>query len=533
MVERRAAGSSPLVRGAGATRVPPWGLAVTAMVSIQLASALSVHLGTVIGAAGTAWLRLSAGALIYLAVTRPPLRSVRRGDIPVLVGLGVTTGLQTVVFLAAIQRLPLGTAVAVELLGPMMVAAAQSGTARGLVWPLLALCGVCLLTRPWSGDVNFTGIGFALLSATGWASYILLTQRIGDRFSGIQGLSMTMPISALTAACVGIPEAAGHFSPLVVAEAVGIAVISPVVPYACEMAALRQMTTRAFGTLMALEPAFGCVLGILILGQHFATTQVLGAVLVVAAGAAAQRGQMPQVRDRVVQAELSVLCKIAAAKLVKATGRAQARKRVDALEALNTQLRQQVHEYANHLQALSGLYELGDAAAASQLLAQMVGNHEDSPVMRVSQVEDPVVAGTLVALMRAAEQRRIRLDLNPRCRVRRLPATLSALDVVTIIANCVGNALDAVSELDEDRRRRVVLMVLETAHDLRLTVRDWGPGLEGRAIDELTRAGVSSKPGHHGVGLTLVSEIAAKRGGRLSLRSLHPGALLTISLPWS
>jgi sensor histidine kinase regulating citrate/malate metabolism len=239
------------------------------------------------------------------------------------------------------------------------------------------------------------------------------------------------------------------------------------------------------------------------------------------------------VRDFVIPADLSVLCEIAAAKLVKAIERVDQRERVNALETLNTQLRKQVHEYANHLQALSGLYELGDTAAASGLLAQMIRHHGDSPVTRVSHVEDPVVAGTLVALMRVAEQRRVRLDLNPSCRVRRLPSTLNALDVVTVLANCIGNALDAVSEVSEARRRRVVLMVVETSHDLRLTVRDWGPGLSGRSIEELTRPGVSTKPGHHGVGLTVVSEITEKRGGRLSLRSLDPGALLTISLPWS
>jgi inner membrane transporter RhtA len=263
---------------------------VTAMFTIQLASALSIHLEARIGAAGTGWLRLSAGALIYIVVARPRLHSVRRGDIPVLLGVGVTTGLQTVVFLAAIQRIPLGTAVAIELLGPMLVAALQSGSPRQLVWPLGALAGVCLLTHPWAGDANVIGIGFALLSATGWATYILLTQRVGDRFEGIQGLAMTMPVSALAAAAFGVPQVAGHLSATVAAEAAGIAVISPVIPYACEMGALRQMTTRAFGTLMALEPAFGCALGILILGQRFSATQMLGAAIVVTAGAAAQRG---------------------------------------------------------------------------------------------------------------------------------------------------------------------------------------------------------------------------------------------------
>ena len=110
--------------------VPPWGLAVAAMLSVQLSSALSVDLIASVGPAGTAWLRLSVGALIFLAVARPPLRALRRRDIPVLLGLGVATGLMTIAFLASIERIPLGTAVAIEFLGPLTVAAVRP-TAHG------------------------------------------------------------------------------------------------------------------------------------------------------------------------------------------------------------------------------------------------------------------------------------------------------------------------------------------------------------------------------------------------------------------
>ena len=115
--------------------VPPWALSTAAMLSIQLSSALAVPLIASVGAAGTAWLRLTAGALITLIVARPPLRSIRRRDLPALLGLGVASGLMSIAFLAAIDRIPLGTAVAVEFLGPLTVAALRSHTRRALVWP--------------------------------------------------------------------------------------------------------------------------------------------------------------------------------------------------------------------------------------------------------------------------------------------------------------------------------------------------------------------------------------------------------------
>lgn len=270
--------------------IPPWGLALAAMMSVQLGSALSVNMIASVGPAGTAWLRLSMGALIFLALARPLLRAVRPRDVPVLLGLGITTGFMTIFFLAAIERIPLGTAVAIEFLGPLTVAAARSHSGRTLTWPAMALLGVALLTEPWHGDIDPAGIGFAGVAAFGWASYILLTQRIGDRFTGIGSLSISVTIAAATAAVVGIPQATGHLTLGIFAAGAGLAILLPVLPFALELLALRQMTHTAFGTMMALEPAIGLLLGLLVLHQKPSATQSVGILLVVLAGAAAQHG---------------------------------------------------------------------------------------------------------------------------------------------------------------------------------------------------------------------------------------------------
>jgi inner membrane transporter RhtA len=271
-------------------RLPASALAVTAMMSVQLGSALSVGLIGEIGAAGTAWLRLTAGAIIFILIARPPLRSIRRRDIPVLIGLGVATGLMTILFLAAIERIPLGTAVAIEFLGPLTVAAVRSHSARALTWPGLALVGVVMLTEPWLGTADVLGIGFAVLSGVCWGAYIVLTQRVGDSFSGITALSLTIPVAAVTAAIVGVPQAAGHLTFGVIIAAIGLALLLPVIPFALEMLALRRMTPNAFGTLMAVEPALAVLLGLIVLQQTPAFFQIAGILIVVAAGAAAQRG---------------------------------------------------------------------------------------------------------------------------------------------------------------------------------------------------------------------------------------------------
>lgn len=291
------------------TRVPPWSWAVAAMLSVQLGSALSVDLIDTVGPAGIAWLRLTMGAIVFVAIARPPLRDVRRHDIPGLLGLGITTGLVTISFLASIERIPLGTAVAIEFLGPLTVAAARSEDRRALTSPAAALVGVVLLTQPWQGAIDPVGVSFAALAAVGWGSYIVLTQHVGDRFTGITALSMTVPIAAATAAVAGIPQAAGNLTPTVAVTAAGLALLLPVLPFALEMLALRRMTHTAFGTLMSLEPAIGVTLGLIVLDQSPSPIQILGILTVVAAGAAAQgqSSRRPTAVDNSVQSELDLI----------------------------------------------------------------------------------------------------------------------------------------------------------------------------------------------------------------------------------
>lgn len=271
--------------------VPPWSMAVAAMLCVQLSNALSVPVIDHVGPAGTAWLRMCFGAMLLWLIARPAIRSLRRNDVPALLTLGVVTGFMTVFFLAAVDRIPLGTAVAIEFLGPLTVAGIMSKQRKALIWPLLALLGVVLLTEPWHGVIDLVGIGFALAAGACWGMYNLLTQHVGDRFSGITGLSLTIPIAALATLPVGLPQViGGEFAWWVLPAAACIALFTPVIAFGLEMLALRRMTHTAFGTLLSIEPAFGVLIGLLVLAQTPTLVQLAGIALVVLAGAAAQRG---------------------------------------------------------------------------------------------------------------------------------------------------------------------------------------------------------------------------------------------------
>lgn len=270
-------------------RAPAWSLAVVAMLCVQLGSALAVGLFPAVGPVGTAWLRLVAGGVILLALVRPRHSDVPRTAVVPMLALGVATATMAVAFLVAIDRIPLGTTVAIEFLGPLSVAAARSRERRMLLWPALALVGVLLLTRPWDGTVDGIGLLAAAIGAVAWGAYILLTQHVGDQVAGVRGLAVTIPMAALITIPFGLPQALGGISWQVVAAVFGLAVLVPVLPWSLEMLALRRLTATAFGTLMALEPALAVLIGAIVLHQSPAPVQALGVILVVIAGMGAER----------------------------------------------------------------------------------------------------------------------------------------------------------------------------------------------------------------------------------------------------
>jgi inner membrane transporter RhtA len=267
-------------------RYPAPALAVGSMLSVQLGAALSTHLFDALTPAGSAWLRLAVAGAVLLAWARPRLG---RRTLAAAALLGVASAGMTLAFVEALARIPLGTAVAIEFLGPLGVAAVRAHRPAAAVWPALALLGVVGLTEPWTGRVDPAGVAFAAAAAAGWAAYLVLTQRVGSAAPGVGGLAVSLGVAALVAAPVAAGPALSGLSWPLLAQGVGLAALVPLLPYVLELAALRRMTLAAFGTLMALEPAIATLLGLALLGQAPAAVQVAGVALVVAAGIGAQR----------------------------------------------------------------------------------------------------------------------------------------------------------------------------------------------------------------------------------------------------
>jgi len=268
-------------------------MAVAAMLCVQLGLAASVGLFDRIGPEGAAWLRLAWAGVLLLVLVRPRPSAFTRSSLLACVALGVVTAGLTMFFMAAVARLPLGTASALEFLGPLGVAVAR-GRRHTLIWPVLAAVGVVLLTEPWHGTADPVGIVFALSAGACWAAYILLTQRVGDDVAGIKGLAVSMPVAGIVATLVAGPSIFGQLTWELLVIGLGLAVLLPVIPFSLELLALRRLTTAAFGTLMCLEPAIALVIGLIVLHQVPGPLPVLGIVFVVVAGVGAERaGRRP------------------------------------------------------------------------------------------------------------------------------------------------------------------------------------------------------------------------------------------------
>lgn len=264
-------------------------MATGSMLSVQVGLALSLSLVDRIGVEGAAWLRLAWAGVILLLLVRPRRSAFTRATFLTCLLLGVVTASITLLFMAAIARIPLGTASAIEFLGPLGVAVLLGSGRHRFVWPGLAAVGVLLLTQPWAGTVDLVGVGYALAAAVCWGSYILLTQRVGDGVEGINGLAVSMATAAVFSTLVVGPMVLPRVTPDVLLFGIGLAILLPVVPFTLEMMALRRLTTAAFGTLMALEPAFGMLVGYLVLHQVPASVGIVGICLVVTAGIGAAR----------------------------------------------------------------------------------------------------------------------------------------------------------------------------------------------------------------------------------------------------
>ena len=264
---------------------PPEVLVLSGIGSVQFGAALADKLFAQAGPGGVVFLRLLLSAVILLAFARPALRGRSRADTAAVIAFGLVLGAMNWSFYEALNRLPLGVAVTIEFTGPLVVAIAGSRRPLDLVWVGLAGGGVVLLaSRGSSEGVHALGVVLALVAATCWALYILLTKRVGRTFARLDGLAIALAIGTLVATPAGIVQGGDALLRAhVLLGALGVALLSSLIPYSLELIALRRLSAYGFGLLMSLEPGVAALAGVIVLGQTLTAVLIVALVMVVGA----------------------------------------------------------------------------------------------------------------------------------------------------------------------------------------------------------------------------------------------------------
>lgn len=271
------------------SRVPATGmlLVIGSCISLQFGAALAIQLFPHAGAFGTTFFRLFFAGLLMVAITRPKIFQWNRSQWKAVLLFGLCIGLMNSFFYAGIARIPLGAAVTIEFLGPLILAAALSRCVTDFLWVGLAVTGVTLLgIESLTGVSNLDPVGvvFALIAGFFWACYIITSSRLGQVISGAGGLAFGILIGALAPLPLGIEHAPAVFlDPRLLLLAVGTAVLASILPYTLEFFALRRIPQGVFGILLSLEPAFAALFGWLLLSQPITALGMVSIVFVIAA----------------------------------------------------------------------------------------------------------------------------------------------------------------------------------------------------------------------------------------------------------
>ncbi len=264
--------------------IPPIPAVLLAIVSVQGGASIAKGIFPALGAASTAAVRIAFSAVILLLVNRPKFSGIRKAQWKVVVPYGIVLGAMNTTFYLSLARIPLGLAVTLEFIGPLLLAVAGSKKPLDFLWVLLAAGGIALIA-PWSGnDIDVIGAALALLAGAFWAAYIVLGGKISKIMDGGQAVTVGMLVATAVVLPFGFIEG-GLFqlTPKLLGLGIALSLLSSAIPYTLEMNALKHISAKTFSILMSLEPAMAAFFGLVLLQEYLSIYEWLAIVLVVIA----------------------------------------------------------------------------------------------------------------------------------------------------------------------------------------------------------------------------------------------------------
>ena len=266
--------------------IPPLPAVLLAIISVQSGAAIAKGLFPAIGAAGTASLRIGISALLLLAVYRPNVKKITVDQWKLVIPYGLSLGAMNLIFYLSIERIPIGLAVTLEFIGPLLVAVFGSKRIIDFFWVLLAAAGIVLIA-PWSNNgLDLLGVLFALLAGTLWAAYIVLGGKISKIMKGGDAVTIGMLFASILIVPFGIlGNGLSNLTPQLLGLGIALALLSSAIPFTLEMKALGQLPARTFSILMSLEPAAASICAFIFLQEYLTFNEILAVVFVVIASA--------------------------------------------------------------------------------------------------------------------------------------------------------------------------------------------------------------------------------------------------------
>lgn len=268
--------------------IPPLPAVLGAIVSVQAGAAIAKGLFPALGATGTASVRIGLSALILLIANRPNLKSLSKAQWKAVIPYGLCLGAMNVIFYMSLERIPLGLAVTLEFIGPLLLAVAGSRRIIEFLWVLLAAAGIAFIA-PWSEkSIDLLGALMALLAGGFWAGYIVLGRRTSKILEGGQAVTIGMIFATMIVLPFGIASGGlGNFTPIMILSGTALALLSSAIPFTLEMNAMRKIPAQTFSILMSLEPAVAALCGLLFLHEKLSLYEWMAVALVVIASAGA------------------------------------------------------------------------------------------------------------------------------------------------------------------------------------------------------------------------------------------------------
>lgn len=265
----------------------PVGAVLTSILSLQFGAAFATTLFSQIGPAGATTLRLTIAAIILGVIVRPRWSRWSNRQRKGIFALGVSLAVMNGAFYMALDTVPIGTAVTIEFLGPLTLAAVLSKRWADFAWVLLAFGGVLLLGLGDHGEsgLDVVGVIYALVAAAAWAGYIIAGSHLAATLPSADGLAGATIVAAVLTLPFGVVSGGSELlDPKMLAAGAAVAILSSVIPYSLEMWALRSLAKKVFAVLIALEPAAAALAGVVIIGQALDSMTLVAIGLVVVAG---------------------------------------------------------------------------------------------------------------------------------------------------------------------------------------------------------------------------------------------------------